>query len=148
VNKERKVVRVAALAVIALVAFLLGATEAGATWKPEYANQHPNVSKWFQDAQLTPAAKRRLKYDDCCKNADRLRTKVIPAKDRDGEDVWLYYANPNCIKNGCKLAVIPADTIHDDPIPGGSEFAQLRAEGVLFIYDGKVTCFWKPEAGD
>lgn len=131
------------LGIVLGVCFLvLESVTAHSTWKPSYSDNHPNVSKWFKGANLTPAAAIRLGWTSCCEKADRYMTKVT--KDGNG---WMYYTDPQCTWNGCKLAPIPDDTIHDDPLPQGKEFEQMRAEGVLFIYNGKVTCFWPPEPG-
>ena len=130
------------LRALGFLVVLVLALPAHSTWKPEYANNHPNVSKWFKSANLTLEAAIRLGWTSCCEKADRYMTKVT----KDGLG-WQYYTDPQCTWNGCKLAPIPQDTIHQDSLPDGAEFEQMRAEGVLFIYNGKVTRFWPPESG-
>ena len=136
------------ITIIAAVVWAMSAQAAEATWKPEYGKNDPEVLAWFKTRKLMPAAHKRLQYTDCCNQAERLMTKVIPAKNKYGEDGWSYYVDPKCTHAGCRLMPIPDDTIHDDPIPPGPAFRQLRAEGILFIYEGVVTCFWKPQDGD
>jgi len=137
---------------LAFICFCVAAvtSPAQATWKPEYAKENPKVIEWFKTAKLTPAAYKRLHYDNCCEKADRLMTKFVPPADKYGEDRWFYYADPNCTIKGCKLVLIPSDTIHYEGFPKAKDgeedpFKQLKIEGVLFIYYGKVTCFWPPE---
>jgi len=145
----------AALAFGVLMAIVFGVCvtwggKAAATYKPEYAKNPPSVQEWFKSAQLTPQARARLFIAGCCEHADRLRTKFVPRS--DGE--WSFYPDPNCTAAGCQLLPIPSDTIHEDTIrafdpkdDGLPEFDAMRREGVLFIWNGQVTCFWPPEPG-
>src|SRR3954449_6861104 len=42
------------------------ASQAQATWKPEYANNPPEVQDWYRNAELTEAAKIRFPFKKCC----------------------------------------------------------------------------------
>lgn len=123
---------------------------ANATYKPEFKDAPLPVQQWFQIQGLTPSAAKRLHIVTCCDHADRFKTKFVAT----GDGHWYYYADQLCQKEGCKLTQIPDDTIHqegiqainpkDDDLP---EFKQMRAEGVLMIWNGQITCFWPPQTG-
>lgn len=137
-----------ASAILAIVAIVVIAGEAKATWKPEYGHEPAAVMNWYFKAQLTPLAQMRLHFSGCCENADRLRTKFVPTKDGD----WAYYPDPTCTHEGCQLLPIPADVVHSDPIRAINpkdddlpEFKSMRREDVLFVWNGIPTCFWPPE---
>ena len=138
---------VAVIAGLALAAWL-AAGGANATWKPEYGKSPPAVQQWFKSARTTPAAALRFGFSYCCEEAERLRTKFLPSENGD----WSYYPDPSCTDKGCQLLPIPNDIVHDEPIraldPKDDDLPQfnaMRREGVLFIYDGRATCFWPPE---
>ncbi len=129
------------LAVIAAY-FCVGLGSASATWVPT-GKEDAETTLWFSLAKLTPAACARLKVIGClcCAKADRVKTTFRVEKRRvDGtdkwEDVW-YYEVEN------KWLEIPNDIIHyeDDPLMP----PQLKLEGVLFIYNGNLSCFWPPQ---
>ena len=115
------------------------ATGAQATYKPT-GNEDPATKAWFKNARLTQAAYKRLGWYGCCDNADRFVTKFESVKSANGYDEEWYYYNEKGEKT-----LIPADTIHheDDPTMP----AQLKAEGVLFVIQGTVGCFWPPQSG-
>ena len=137
-----------------LISFLLlffVSISAHATWKPEYAKNPQSVQMWFQLQKMNPAVSIRLGYGSdafCCDHADRLMTKFVGGPVNE----WSYYSDPNCTHKDCPLKQIPNDAIHteeihalnplDDNLP---EFAAMRREGVLMIYEGRVTCFWPPQ---
>lgn len=136
------------LASFALVAVIVMAGEARATWKPSYGNEPVAVQNWFRTAPLTPQASIRFGFENCCEQAERLRTKFVPTINGD----WAYYPDPTCTHDGCQLLPIPADVVHSDPIRAINpkdndlpEFKEMRREGVLFIWQGIPTCFWPPE---
>jgi hypothetical protein len=140
------------VAIIILVAIVLivTANTAGATWKPEYKNNPQAVQDWFQAAKppLTGAA--RLGISLCCNDAERLMTKFVPSRNGD----WSFYPDPACTHAGCKLLPIPNDVVHDDTVHAIDpkddalpEFEAMRREGVLFIWQGKPSCFWPPRSG-
>jgi hypothetical protein len=131
--------------------------DAGATWRPEYAKSPLAVQNWFRLAAPPDAAQRRLGIGRCCEQAERLMTRFVASAAGD----WAYYPDPACTSRGCKLLPIPNDIVHRGrikPIPGtldGLDAAELRRtlktfetmkrEGVLFIWQGKPTCFWPPD---
>lgn len=135
------------LFVIWMLPFLL--PPAHATWRPEYAKNPQAVRDWFVAATPTKAAGARLGIATCCEQAERLMTRFVGA----GTE-WSYYPDPDCAHKGCKLLPIPNDVVHEEPIraldPADNdlpEFKAMRREGVLFIWNGKPTCFWPPEGG-
>lgn len=99
----------------------------------------------------------RLNLVGCCDGPDRLKTKFVPSRNGD----WSYYPDPECTHAGCKLLPIPRDVVEHTPIeprPGSLKglnaaeiakvrtiFRQMRSEGVLFIFNGKPSCFWAPQ---
>ena len=105
------------------------------TYKPDYEHEDQATREWFRNARLTPAAKRRLSWSGCCDNADRF---VTTFENTTGTDEWFYY------KDGHKVD-IPWDTIHFEDDPTMPQ--QLKVEGVLFIVNGVVACFWPPQTG-
>jgi hypothetical protein len=122
---------------------------ANATWKPSYGESPAAVQQWFRSAEIMPAARARLGVYTCCEQAERLMTKFVGT----GTE-WSYYPDPNCTHNGCALLPIPNDVVHEEPIRAIDpkdddlpEFQAMRSEGVLFIWNGKPTCFWPPEGG-
>lgn len=132
---------------VILVSFLLCGV-ASATWKPEYGKSPVPVQEWFKAAPLTEAATHHFPFYKCCEQAERLMTKFVGKQ--GGE--WSYYPDPTCTNSGCPLLPIPDYIIHNDPIQALDhkddslpEFEEMRREGVLFIFQGKPTCFWPPE---
>jgi hypothetical protein len=117
---------------------LLAAGFSHATWKPEFGVSPQSWIDWFASAQTTDAAYARLGWRNCCDHSDRFKTRF--RSERDGE-AW-FYEQDGAWKR------IPDDVIHREPDP--SMPAQLKNEGVLFIYppvSGQPTCFWPPEGG-
>lgn len=125
----------ALLGATAILGYVIAFTTLGlATWKPEYQSSAAQM-QWFKNAKTTDAAYLRLRWRSCCDNADR----VVATFEQDGASENWYY-----LKDG-KRILIPADTIHterDEDMP-----SQLQAEGVLFVVNGVVACFWPPETG-
>jgi hypothetical protein len=131
-----------ALAVVCTVC----AEHARAEWKPEYAQNSPQMRQFFRSLHLTDAARSRLSFLSCCEHADRVKPRKYFVDKKTGSDEWKYLDEDNAWK------LIPGDTIHEEwpPFPDGmtvAEIVQLKTEGVLFVYGGQVTCFWKPEGG-
>lgn len=130
----------------ALAVFVINYSHA--TYKPEFANHSDAIRDWFETAEVTKAAYPRLGWLRCCNHSDRVKTRFYVAPTSNG-DVWSY-EDPTTNK----WIIIPDDVIHREGItpPKGHEddpdFKQLQAEGVLFVYDGQVTCFWPPESGN
>ena len=149
---DKAMVCVAALLPSLLFALLfldLALKPAAATWRPEYAKSPQAVQQWFRSAEVTPAVRARLGIYTCCTGAERLVTKFVGA----GTE-WSYYPDPNCTRAGCSLLPLPNDIVHEEPIKAIDpkddnlpEFQAMRREGVLFIWNGKPTCFWPPEGG-
>lgn len=131
-----------------LIVGLIMVHPAGATWKPEYAKNPQAVQDWFRAQMLTPEAQKHFVFTSCCDDAERLMTKFVGSPGHE----WSYYPDPACDHAGCKLLPIPHYAEHiegisalnpkDDNLP---EFEAMRAEGILMIYAGEVTCFWMPE---
>ena len=122
------------------LAFLLGTlaiaivacSMAKATWKPEYALLPPEVRAWYQNAELTPAAKARLHFEKCCDHSDVVKTKFRVNRN-NGEDEWEW------LDNG-EWKVVPPDIIHvGESAPNG--------EPTLFVWQGKPTCFYPGQGG-
>jgi hypothetical protein len=114
-----------------LVLFLALIKGAGATWKPEYGESPQAWIDWFSNAKTTPAVHARTGWISCCSHSDRFKTSF------KHDDHWYYQLDG-------KWVFIPDDTVEpEDPTMP----AQLKEEGVLFIYAGQVTCFWPPQTG-
>ena len=112
----------------------------GATWRPEFSLSEPEVQKWFESQTLTKAAREHFPFTSCCSHSDRFETTFKVDKS-NGEDQWSYLVDG-------KWVLIPDYVIHYEGIGGeGKRFDQLRAEGILYIYQGKPTCFWPPDGG-
>lgn len=123
----------AALALAFAFTLLVG-SQGWAFWKEEYANLPQSTRNWFKNAELTPAARRRLNnWTKCCDHADWFRTKFKPG---ERTDEWFYEYEPG------KWKKIPQDVIHYERDPSMPD--DIRREGVLFIYNGYETCFWPP----
>lgn len=156
---------------IAAALLLVMLSPALSTWRPEYANSPKAVQDWFKAATVAgweqysacraksqtvadcahhSPAHIRLGIANCCEEAERLKTKFVS----NAQSEWAYYPDPACVTDGCALLPIPNDIVHDKPIraldPKDNnlpEFEQMRREGVLFIYQGKPSCFWAPKGG-
>lgn len=97
-----------------------------------WAGVNPAMKDWYQQAELTPAAQKRLPWSKCCAHADVVRTQFRVNK-TDGGDEWFYLA-------GEVWKRIPPDIIHTgESAPDG--------QPTLFIYTGIETCFYPGEGG-
>lgn len=151
------------LIVAAALALHFMVPPAHATWKPQYGKEPAAVRDWYQAAEVpggigSPAYK-RLGFAKCCETSERFKTQFVGARDHD----WSYYLDPKCTHDGCAIAPISADVVHGDPIkplPHAldsldaverdkvlKKFQQMRSEGILFIHNGKPSCFWPPRPG-
>jgi len=74
---------------LGVAAVLALSVHAQATWKPEYASKPPEVQAWYQNAELTEAAKIRFPFKKCCDHADVVRTRFTVNKTDDGDE-WFY----------------------------------------------------------
>lgn len=59
---------------------LVAIAPAHATWKPQYADAAPAVRAWYESAQLTPAAQKRLGFVSCCAHSDVVHTQSSAAR--------------------------------------------------------------------
>src|SRR5258708_21410141 len=75
--RERCMRRYIPLGVFAVLA--LG-VQAQATWKPEYASRPPEVQAWYQNADLTEAAKGRFPFKESPALPAIGRTRSTPHK--------------------------------------------------------------------
>jgi hypothetical protein len=91
------------------------------------------VQAWYQNAELTDAAKNRFPFKKCCDHSDVVKTKFTVNKSNGGDE-WFYEDQPNHWKQ------IPPDVIHwGETAPGGKP--------TLFVYSGKETCFFPGDSG-
>jgi hypothetical protein len=109
-----------------------------ATWKPEYAQNAPEVNRWYKNQEMTDDTWRRLgspSWHSCCEKGDVFKTQFRVGKGKHGDDEWWY------LKDGLWKQV-PDDTIH---------WGQHAPSGLptLFIYSntGQELCFYPPEEG-
>jgi len=115
-----------------IVAALTFCGPAGATWKPEYASQPPEVRAWYRNAELTEAARYRFPFKKCCDHSDVVKTKFNVNKTTRGDE-WYWL-------DGETWRRIPDDVIHwHEHAPGG--------QPTLFIYQGHETCFFPGDGG-
>lgn len=119
-----------------------------------YIQAPPDWQKWFGEAVTTQESRARLAaqgfpYPSCCNHADRVKAEFRIVKDPSDplgyRDEWWYLKKATDPMHADEWVKIPNDVIHheDDPnMPG-----QLKVEGVLFVYNGIITCFWPPQEG-
>ena len=123
-------VTIAFVSVLVLVATM--ARPAHARWKSEYAAAPQAVQDWYQNAELTEAAKKRFSFTKCCAKADVVDTKFKVGG--AGNDEWWWL-------NSGQWQRVPDDIIHwGEHAPGGRP--------TLFVYDGRPTCFFPGEDGN
>ena len=117
---------------LGLILVLLCGAQAHATWKPEYAGSAPEVQAWYQQAELTEAAKIRVPFKKCCDHSDVVKTKFTVNKTTQGDE-WFWL-------DGDQWRRIPPDIIHwGQTAPNG--------QPTLFVYSGKETCFFPGDSG-
>jgi hypothetical protein len=80
------------------------ASQAEATWKPEYADNPPEVQEWYRNAELTEAAKFRFPFKKCCDHADVVKTSFNVNRTSNGDE-WYWL-------DGDRWRRIPDDVIH------------------------------------
>lgn len=118
----------------------------------EFAQLTPEEQRWMGEALTTERSRPGLAakgftWHSCCNHGDRVKARMRSVKGADGyADEWYYEKDGEWIR-------IPDDVIHMDideeadaarPTPMSP---QLKQEGVLFIYQGTITCFWPPKDG-
>lgn len=125
---------------------------------PQWAQYTPDERNWMGEASTTERSRPGLAakgftFQSCCNHGDRVKAQLRSSKGPTGyEDEWYYF------KKGTELTTdtwvrIPNDVIHTeedaeaDAKMKNKMSDQLRTEGVLFIFNGVVTCFWPPEEG-
>jgi len=98
----------------------------------QYVNAPQEIREWYRNAELTPAAQRRLQWQKCCDHADVVKTQFrVNKSTSDDEWYWLHDG---------RWKRIPPDIIHwGVSAPGG--------EPVLFVYNGVETCFFPGGGG-
>jgi hypothetical protein len=117
---------------LAVTSTLLACTPAFATWKPEYAQLPQEVQDWYANAELTPEAQQRFAFKKCCAKSEVVKTQFHVSKATAGDE-WFWL-------DGETWKRVPPDIIHwNEHAPGG--------EPTLFVYDGRETCFFPPDAG-
>jgi len=119
---------------LAIAASVILGAQANATWKVEYAANPPEVQvqAWYQNAELTQAARARFPFKKCCDHADVVKTKFTVNKTTNGDE-WFWL-------DGEQWRRIPADIIHwGVSAPGG--------QPTLFVYSGRETCFFSGDSG-
>lgn len=110
-----------------------------ATWTPEEGfKPSPAVQAWFN----------AHKY--CCLQAERVKTKFRVSK-VDGKDVWEYLRGTEWkhlypVYGITEDGVVPTKGF-EQAVTTDQQFQQLRAEGVLFVYNGSPFCFFVPRTG-
>ena len=103
------------------------------TWKPEYAQQPPEVRNWYETRELNPETQKRLqvRFKSCCEKSEVVKTQFRVDHDTGGDTWWWLDLKTN------QWRVIPADVIHwDDPAPDN--------QPTLFIWDDIEMCFFPP----
>lgn len=138
-GEERK--GLIASAVLGALLVLWLAFGAHATWKPEYASQPPEVRAWYERAELTPAAQKRLGFIGCCQVSDVVKARFALST-IDGEQQWFYQ-----LADG-KWRQVPSDIIHwhqQAPDNRPTLFALSHDIGGWPV--GTLTCFYPPGGG-
>jgi hypothetical protein len=103
-----------------------------ATWKPEYAAYPAAVREWYQQAELTDAARQRFRFKKCCDHADVVKTKFNINRTSSGDE-WYWL-------DGANWRRVPDDIIHwGESAPDG--------QPTLFVYNGQETCFFPGKSG-
>ena len=118
------------IAVIALILFL---PRAHARDDGRWANADPAVRAWYEQATLTPAARKRFGFDSCCAHSDVVRTQFRVSR-QDGTDQWWW------LHNGAWKQV-PADIIH------WGEAAPDGRPTLFAIGSGEPSCFYPGDSG-
>lgn len=126
---------------------------------PEFMALTDDERNWMGETMTTVRSRARLAaqgfvWNSCCNHGDRVIAKLRSIKDPSGkyEDVWQYLKKGDAVHTD-EWVRIPNDVIHtEEDLEADSKMKnkmsrQLRAEGVLFVYNGVITCFWAPEEG-
>jgi hypothetical protein len=76
------------------VALALFPKTAPATWKPEYAQNAPEINQWYKDQQMNTATWERLgspSWKGCCEKGDVFKTRFRVGQGQHGDDEWWYF---------------------------------------------------------
>lgn len=130
--RQLSVLTIKAIAGVVAALAIAAPLKLEARWRPEYANQPPEVQAWYQNAELTKAAQNRFPFKKCCDHSDVVKTRFNVNKTTAGDE-WYWL-------DGDKWRRIPDDIIHwQERAPNG--------QPTLFVYDGKETCFFPGDGG-
>lgn len=128
---------------------------------PSWVQYTPDERNWMGEASTTERSRPGLAaqgftFQSCCNHGDRVKAQLRSVKDPSDplgyRDEWYYLKKGDEVRTD-EWVRIPNDVIHteeDAEADAGMKNKmsdQLRTEGVLFIYNGMVTCFWPPEEG-
>jgi hypothetical protein len=121
-----------------LLAHWLSDPRAFATWRPEYAQLPAGVQAWYENAELTPAAQKRLGFLGCCKSSDVVAAKFAVSK-IDGADQWFYQ------RPGQPWRQVPPDIIHwNEHAPDNRPTLFALSHETFGWPAGTETCFYPP----
>jgi hypothetical protein len=132
IARDRRLVALWIAAAI-VAATILIVTAAMAHDDGRYASSDPSVHAWYERAQLTPAAQKRLGFVGCCAHSDVVHTQ-FRVSHHDGADQWWWLDRGSWRE-------VPSDII---------EWGQSAPDGqpTLFaIGDGMPTCFFPGTSG-
>jgi hypothetical protein len=107
------------------------------TWKPEYAQNAPEVNQWYKDAQMNDATWERMgkpSWKGCCEKGDVFKTRFRVGEGKHGDDEWWY------LKDGVWKQV-PPDTIH------WGQHAPNGRPKLFILWSGQELCFYPPQEG-
>lgn len=120
---------------------------------PHWVQYTQEEKDWLAKQKITPEAQARFRGDknwgfqSCCNQADRVIAEFrVSSNTRNAQgylvDEWWYKNDkvdpPEWIK-------IPDDIIHTEDDPNMP--TNFKVEGILFIYNGELLCFWAPKSG-
>lgn len=127
--------------ILVFLLLLLPVAPAAARWKAEYAAQPPQVRAWYESANLTEAAQKRLGFAGCCKYSDVVKAKFAVSR-IGGRDEW-FYQEP-----GKPWRRVPSDIVHwGEHAPDGQATLFVLSEDFYGNPKGTPTCFYPPDGG-
>jgi hypothetical protein len=131
-RRDLRLIAIGVLVVLALIGWAVW-SRAHAHWKPEYADASPAVRDWYEHAQLTPAAAKRLGFQSCCAHADVVKTQFRVNRANGGDQWWWL--------DGATWKRVPDDIIHwGESAPDG--------QPTLFAVGETPTCFYPGNNGN
>lgn len=90
-------------------------------------SQSPHRS-WYENAELTPDARKHFQFEKCCNQAEVVRTKF-----QQRDDKWFYLDT-----SASMWREVPAYVIWYDKHPPDNQ-------PTMFVYSGSITCFFVPD---